>query len=213
MYQELADMACNRITAGITRAFADQRPIKAILDPYNPTGSTAYVRFTTSKTARWETRADRCQVNYVILDSDWEAEFCRVAEEHPRVKAYVKNHNLGFEVPYRSGSTVRRYRPDFIVLVDDGHPARGDGTPDLLQLVVEIKGFRGEDAKDKKATMETHWIPGVNRLGSYGRWAFVEFGDVFEMASDFRATVARAFEQMLISVGAASPGKVSEHGT
>jgi type III restriction enzyme len=213
MYQELADMACNRITAGITRAFADQRPIKAILDPYNPTGSTAYVRFTTSKTARWETRADRCQVNYVILDSDWEAEFCRVAEEHPRVRAYVKNHNLGFEVPYRFGSTVRRYRPDFIVLVDDGHPARGDENPDLLQLVVEIKGFRGEDAKDKKATMETHWIPGVNRLGSYGRWAFVEFGDVFEMASDFRATVATAFEQMLISVGAASPGKVSEHGT
>ena len=36
MYQELADMACNRITAGITRAFAGERPIKALLDPYNP---------------------------------------------------------------------------------------------------------------------------------------------------------------------------------
>ena len=49
MYQELADMACNRITAGITRAFVGERPIKALLDPYNPTGSTAHVNFNTSQ--------------------------------------------------------------------------------------------------------------------------------------------------------------------
>ena len=41
MYQELADMACNRITAAITRQFLGERPIKALLDPYNPTGSTS----------------------------------------------------------------------------------------------------------------------------------------------------------------------------
>jgi hypothetical protein len=45
----------------------------------------------------------------VILDSDWVAEFCRVAEAHPQVRAYVKNHNLGFEVPYRLGSTMDTY--------------------------------------------------------------------------------------------------------
>lgn len=77
------------------------RPIKAVLDPYNPVGSTAHVNFNTSKTDRWETSAQHCHVNWVILDSDWEAEFCRVAEKHPRVKAYVKNHSLGLEVPYR----------------------------------------------------------------------------------------------------------------
>jgi len=38
-----------------------------------------------------------------------------VAESHPRVKAYVKNHNLGLEVPYRYGSEMRKYLPDFIV--------------------------------------------------------------------------------------------------
>ncbi len=32
-YQELADMACERITAGITRAFVGERPVKAVLDP------------------------------------------------------------------------------------------------------------------------------------------------------------------------------------
>ena len=75
-------------------------------------------------------------MNRVVLDSQWEAELCRVVESHPRVVAYTKNHNLGFEVPYRYGSEVRRYRPDFIVLVDDG-----PGPDDLLRLVIETKGY------------------------------------------------------------------------
>src|SRR5690606_26461596 len=152
MYLTLADMACERITAGITRAFQGQRPIMALFDPYNPTSSTNHVNFRTSKQDRWETNADRCHVNWVILDSDWEAEFCRAAESHSQVIAYVKNHNLGFEVPYRFGSEMRKYRPDFIVLVDDGH-----GDDDLLNLIVEIKGYRREDAKEKKSTMDTYW--------------------------------------------------------
>jgi type III restriction enzyme len=186
MYQELADMACNRITAGITRALEGKRPIKALLDPYNPVGSSAHVRFNTSRTDRWETSPDRCQINWVILDSDWEGEFCRVAESHPNVLAYVKNHNLGLEVPYRYGSETRKYIPDFVVLVDDGH-----GDDDLLHLIVEIKGYRREDAKEKKATMETYWVPGVNNLGTYGRWSFAEFTDVYQMQADFEAARSR----------------------
>ena len=192
MYQELADMACERITAAITRAEIGIRPVKAVLDPYNPTGSTNHVRFTTSKTTRWETDSRRCHVNRVILDSNWEAEFCRVAESHPRVKAYVKNHNLGLEVPYRDGSKTRTYIPDFIVLVDDGH-----GDDDFLHLVVEIKGYRREDAKAKKTAMDTYWVPGVNNHGRYGRWAFAEFTDVYEMQSDFEAKVESAFNEMI----------------
>src|SRR5437016_14255236 len=99
--------------------------IKVVLDPYNPTGSTRYVKFNTSKTDRWQTDARRCHINWVILDSDWEAEFCRVAESHPRVRSYVKNHSLGLEGPYRYGSEMRRYLPGFILLVDDGHSEKG----------------------------------------------------------------------------------------
>ena len=192
MYQELADMACERITAAITRAEIGSNPVKVVLDPYNPTGSTKHVRFTTSRTTRWETDSRRCHVNWVILDSDWEAEFCRVAESHPRVKAYVKNHNLGLEVPYRYGSEARTYIPDFIVLVDDGH-----GQDDYLHLIVEIKGYRGEDAIAKKAAMDTYWVPGVNNHGRYGRWAFAEFTDVYEIQADFEAKVESAFNEMI----------------
>jgi len=191
-YKMLADMACERITAGITRALVGSRPIRAVLDPYNPTGSTAHVNFNTSKTDRWQTSAQRCQLNWVILDSDWEAEFCRVAEAHPRVLAYVKNHNLGLEVPYRYGSEMRQYRPDFIVLIDDG---RGGNDP--LQLIVEIKGYRREDAKEKKSTMDTYWVPGVNHLGTHGRWAFAEFTDVWQIQYDFARKVEVEFDRMI----------------
>jgi type III restriction enzyme len=170
----------------------------ALLDPYNPEGSTASVKFNTSKTLRWETNAGRSHINWVILDSEWEAEFCRVAELHPKVKAYVKNHNLGLEVPYRFGSDMRSYRPDFIVKVDDGH-----GEENLLNLIVEIKGYRLEDAKEKKATMDTYWVPGVNHLGRFGRWAFAEFTDVFQMQHDFAAKVEAQFNKMIDTATAA----------
>jgi type III restriction enzyme len=166
-----------------------------MLSPYNPSGSTRHVRFNTSREERWETRADKCHINWVILDSDWEAEFCRVAESHPRVKAYVKNHNLGLEVPYRFGSTSRTYLPDFIVLVDDGH-----GEDDLLHLIVEIKGYRREDAKEKKSTMDTYWIPGVNNLKTFGRWAFAEFTKVFQIGTDFKARVDQEFSALIEQV-------------
>jgi len=45
------------------------------------------------------------------------------------------------------------------------------GSGKMLNLIVEIKGYRREDAKEKKSTMETYWIPGVNNLGSFGLWA------------------------------------------
>ena len=92
------------------------------------------------------------------------------------------------------GSESRQYRPDFIVLVDDGH-----GPDDLLHLVVEIKGYRGEDAKDKKSTMETYWIPGVNNLKQYGRWAFAEFTEIYDIDKDFNAKIEESFEEILKS--------------
>jgi len=52
MYQELADMACNRIHTAITRRFEGEQPIRAMLDPYNPTGSSLHVNFYTSKPSR-----------------------------------------------------------------------------------------------------------------------------------------------------------------
>ena len=201
MYLPLADMACNKISAAITNS-QGERTIKALLDSYNPTGSTCHVNFTTSKTGLWTTDFRKCHVNLAVLDSDWEAEFCRVVESHPNVKAYVKNHNLGLEVPYRFGSTHRTYIPDFIVQVDDGHD-------DPLNLIVEIKGYRGEDVREKNNAMQAYWLPGVNALGQYGRWAFAELTDVYDIEAGLGAEIdqwtALAAAQRFANLGGSHP--------
>ena len=179
LYPDIADDVCERITVGIVSSQLGQRPIKAILDPYNPTGSTRHVNFTTSKPLLWSTDPRRCHINYAVCDSTWELEFCRVVERHPAVRRWVRNMNLGFEVPYQMGGTAKRYIPDFILLVDDGH-----GDDDLLHLIVEVKGYRREDAKLKKETMDKQWIPGVNNLAIFGRWAFAELTHLYTMEAD-----------------------------
>ena len=192
LYVQIADAACERIKQAITAAELEAKPqqqqevIKAVVDSFNPTGSTYQVNFNTSKQSLWTPPPHLSHVNYVVCDSDWESEFCRVVEQHPRVKAYVKNQGLGFEVPYLDGSEPRKYIPDFIVLVDDDR-----GKDDLLHLIVEIKGYHGDNAQNKARTMHTYWVPGVNNLRRYGRWAFAEFGSVFELADDLNNTIAQ----------------------
>ena len=189
LYLPIADLVAERIRAAIVDEMGDggggARRIKAVIDPYTPTGSTRYVNFVTASRNRWQTDAGKCHINWAVCDQGWETEFCRVVEQHPRVVAYAKNRGLGLEVPYRMQSSSRVYLPDFIVRIDDGR-----GPDDLLNLVAEVKGYRGEDATAKALTMRSYWAPGVNNLGDYGRWAFHEFASVYEMAAEFEGVAA-----------------------
>ena len=98
---------------------------------------------------------------------------------------------MGFEIPYLDAGVARRYVPDFLVQLDDGHD-------DPLNLVLEVKGLREENAKAKAETMHNLWVPGVNALGGFGRWGFAEFTDWTVMDEDF----ARLVERLLAKVPA-----------
>ena len=91
-------------------------------------------------------------------------------------------------MPYLFGSTPRKYLPDFIIQIDDGSRT-ADDKPDPLNLIVEVKGYRGEDAKDKANTMRSYWVPGVNNLEKFGRWAFAEFTAVYEMELELKKLI------------------------
>ena len=188
---DIADQAAERIKNAITDAMPGKGNICAVLDPYNPKSSTAHVSFSTSKDL-YATAPDKCHVNYVTLDSSWEAEFARVVEQYPRVISYVKNQGLGFEVPYKDGSAARVYVPDFIVLIDDGN-----GPDNPLHLVVEIKGYRHENVKLKSETMRTQWLVGVNNLGTFGRWDFAELSDIYAMESDLTKKIKAKFGEIV----------------
>ena len=91
---------------------------------------------------------------------------------------------MQFEVPYRVGRVARRYTPDFLVRVDVGGG-------EIVNLVLETKGYRGLDAQLKADAMWTLWIPGVNGLGGHGKWAFEEFREVFAIQDEFARLVER----------------------
>ena len=99
--------------------------------------------------------APSCHINWVILDSDWEGEFCRVAE--------VASAGPGLRQepqPRPGGSLPLRLENRALHARLHRRGRRRAGEDDPLHLIVEIKGYRGEDAKDKKNTMDAYWVPG-----------------------------------------------------
>lgn len=57
--------------------------------------------------------------------------------------------------------------------------------------------------------MDTYWVPGVNHLGTHGRWAFAEFTEVYRIEADFKAKVESEFNKMIdsVTVRAAAKGQ------
>ena len=187
LYLDIADNAVELIANAIIRppGEGEGRPPRAVLDPYQQTGSTAAVNFQTTK-ATYATDQRRSHVSHVVLDSPWEQELARVIEDHPRVVSYAKNQGMQFEVPYRMNRVVRHYIPDFLVRIDAGG--------EIVNLVLETKGFRGLDVQLKDDAMRDLWVPGVNALGAYGRWVFEEFRAVYTIKEEF----ARLIEGLMV---------------
>ena len=179
LYPELIAKAAELIFLACQRGAVGDKKIVAILDAYNPSGSTRHVSFITTKGVYATTKS---HVSHVVLDSGWEGELAMALERHPQVICYVKNQGMQFEVPYRDGAVPRKYVPDFIARLDDGQE-------DPLNLILEVKGIRRVDAQFKAETMKEMWVPGVNNLGAYGRWAFAEFSDPFAIQNEFDALV------------------------
>ena len=186
LYQEQLARAAQKIDIACTRGGGGR--IMAVLDPYNPSGSTRHVNFITSKSC-WVTgaRPPKCHISHVVEDSSWEVALAQALEGHDRVITYAKNQALGFDIPYNDGGVLRRYVPDFLVRLDTG------GKP--LNLVLEMKGQRDESDKAKAETARELWAPGVNALGGYGRWAFAEFTDPFTTEDEFNTMVGKLIDK------------------
>ena len=87
----------------------------------------------------------------------------------------VKNHNLGFTIPYTLNGEEKNYIPDFIACIDDGR-----GPDDLLSLIVEVTGERKKDKAAKVTTARALWVPAINNHGGFGRWTFIEVADPWD---------------------------------
>jgi type III restriction enzyme len=183
---ENAHKAAEKIHRAIAAAAPGERRVRAVLQPFDTVGTTAGVSFDTSK-PRWTTAREKCHINFVPCDSNWEAKFAQCLEEMDEVKAYAKNQNLGFKIPYNFEGRPGNYYPDYLLRVDDGR-----GMDDLLNLVVEISG---QDLQDKEAKVDTArklWVPAVNADGTFGRWDFLEIKDPWDAQNALRRFLARS---------------------
>lgn len=193
---ENAHKAAEKIHRAIAAASPGERRVRAVLQPYDATGTTAGVSFDTTK-PRWTTARDKCHINFVPCDSNWEAKFAQSLEEMDEVWAYVKNQNLGFKIPYTFEGRPGNYYPDYLLRVDDGR-----GASDLLNLVVEISGQELQDKEAKVETGEKLWVPAVNAERTFGRWGFLEITDPWDAQNTVR--------QYLAASGDSGPGKMGD---
>lgn len=182
LWRPFAQKAAERIARACAPADRGSEYVRAILNPFQPTSSTAEVKFDTSKPV-FPTNPQKCQVDHVVVDSGWEKHFAIVLENECAdiVDAYVKNHNLGFEVPYEFRGELHHYRPDFILKLHSAEPE---------YLIVEVKGWKDDQDRAKADTVRRRWIPAVNALGQFGRWDFVELTNVAALATELKHHVA-----------------------
>jgi len=189
LLHELADRAVERIYKAIVRADEGEASVRAMLAPYDSEGSTAHVDFDTAKPVM-ETDSERCHVSHVVADTEsWEQKMAEVLEGMEEVLAYVKNEGLGFTIPYVIGGEQRGYVPDFLARVNDGH-----GAEDPLHLIVEVSGANLEAKQAKVTTARELWVPAVNNVGGFGRWAFIEIADPWDAEHAIRALLVRERE-------------------
>jgi type III restriction enzyme len=183
LFLELAHDAANCIYRAIITSKEGEKTLFPILRPYDTTGSTRYVDFDTTLDV-YPTSPDSCHVSHVVLHSHWEAALAQKFEEMKAVVSYVKNHNLGFSIPYTLNGEEKQYLPDFIVKINDGR-----GEEDLLNLIIEVTGEKRKDKIAKVSTARNLWAPSINNHGSFGRWAFLEITDPWDAKNLIRSAI------------------------
>jgi type III restriction enzyme len=171
--------AADRIYHAIVRGTEGEKRLLPILRPYDPIGSTRYVDFTTTKPVY---ATERSHLNYLVLDSGWEAKLGQVLDNMDEVAAYVKNQGLNFKIPYTFEGQSRNYQPDLLVRIE---PAVSPDT----SLVIEVTGEQKKEKAAKVDAARTLWIPAINNHGRFGRWLFLEVTDPWDAESLIRASL------------------------
>ena len=177
---EFAHDAADRLYRAIVHSTEGAKALKPILRPNDTVGSTQYVDFDTTKPV-YATRPDKSHVSHVVADTEsWEQKLAQTLEDMDEVSSYVKNHGLGFRIPYTLNGEEHNYEPDFLVRIQDGQS-------EPLTLVIEVTGERKKDKEAKVSTARNLWVPAVNNHGGFGRWAFLEVQDPWNAQNLIRA--------------------------
>lgn len=176
--------AADKIYRAIVAAAGGGARVLPVFVTGSPVGTTDGVDFQTARPV-YQTRANKCHVSHVVADTEsWEQKVAQALEDMDEVTAYVKNHHLGFTIPYMIDGIERRYHPDFIVRIK--HPEMGP-----LNVIVEVSGQREQDKAIKVDTARKLWVPAVSHHGGYGQWAFIEVREAYNAKNAIREELER----------------------
>lgn len=137
-----------------------EMPLMPILDRYKSMGSTADVKFSTTKPCFATAMS---HINQVVADTlQWEQSAAfrlEMAAKHGIVQYYAKNDHLDLMIPYEYLGVEHNYLPDYLVRLSNG-----------VTLLLEIKGYEDNQAKAKHDSAR-RWVSAVNNWGKLGVWA------------------------------------------
>ena len=151
----------------ITPVFDNERPIRSTSDM--PTWYSSKPNF-------WH---DKSHINFTVFDSTWEANNANIIDNHPAVRAFVKNDHLGFTVKYNYRGIIKNYIPDYIIELKNGE-----------RLVLEVKGQDSDENRVKRDFLNL-WVRAVNETGRFGKWHWAvvfnssEIHDILNTYQDF----------------------------
>jgi len=129
-----------------------------VFDKDYPIRSTGDMRtWYTSKPCEY---AKKSHVNFCVFDSTWESSDEFAIDRHPKIKAWVKNDHLGFEITYIYDGVVKKCRPDFLTQLMDGR-----------FLIIETKGQDNQKEQTKR-TFINQWVKAVNSQGGFCNWSY-----------------------------------------
>jgi type III restriction enzyme len=194
---EYSHDAADRIYRSIVRGTQGEKRLLPILRPYDPIGSTRSVDFTTTKDVY---ATERSHLNYVVLDSGWEAKVAAVLDGMDEVEAYAKNQGLNFKIPYTYEGQARNYVPDLLVRI---RPREADAVP--ATLIVEVTGEQRPEKAAKVASAQTLWVPAMNNDGRFGRWFFLEVTDPWDAEHLIRAEIEAMADAPRVEVVTEAP--------
>ena len=117
----------------------------------------------------------KSHINRCVFDSTWEATEAYRLDKNPHVKAWAKNDHLGFYIYYVYNGEIKKYLPDFLIVLDND-----------ITLVLEVKGRLSEQDKEKKSALED-WIKAVNSTKDWGEWRC----DISRSAADIDGIIER----------------------
>lgn len=184
---EFAHNAADCIYRSIVKSSDKSQALKPVLKPYDMVGTTKYVDFDTIRAVYPTTLS---HVSHVVADTDsWEQKLAQSLEDMDEVVSYVKNQNLGFTIPYTFNGEEKNYLPDFIVRLKVPTLKKGGegGFPEnTLNLIIEVTGEKKKDKEAKVATAKDLWVPAVNNHGGFGKWAFLEITDPWNVKNTIR---------------------------